>query len=89
MSIKGTVGSFLFITNSLLFLSWIFQIVTIPFVLYPSLRMFDYEDVTIGAWMLTMNVKHEDNRAMCDPTCTSTSIAVWDKKCSGKFQKLG
>jgi hypothetical protein len=51
--------------------------------------MFDYEDVTIGAWMLTMNVKHEDNRAMCDPTCTPTSIAVWDKKCSGKFQTLG
>lgn len=49
-----------------------------------SLRMFDYEDVTIGAWMLAMNVKHEDNRAMCDSTCTPTSIAVWDsKKCSG------
>jgi len=48
-----------------------------------SLRMFDYEDVTVGAWMLAMNVKHEDNRAMCDPTCTPSSIAVWDKKCSG------
>ncbi|PWZ10367.1 putative beta-1,3-galactosyltransferase 12 [Zea mays] len=49
-----------------------------------SLRMFDYEDVTIGAWMLAMNVKHEDNRAMCDSVCTPTSIAVWDsKKCSG------
>jgi hypothetical protein len=49
-----------------------------------SLRMFDYEDVTVGAWMLTMNVKHEDNRAMCDRTCTPSSIAVWDsKKCSG------
>ncbi|CAD6334363.1 unnamed protein product [Miscanthus lutarioriparius] len=49
-----------------------------------SLRMFDYEDVTIGAWMLAMNVKHEDNRAMCDSICTPTSIAVWDsKKCSG------
>ncbi|KAL6864909.1 hypothetical protein ACP4OV_016060 [Aristida adscensionis] len=49
-----------------------------------SLRMFDYEDVTVGAWMLAMNVKHEDNRAMCDSTCTPTSIAVWDsKKCSG------
>ncbi|KAL6619593.1 hypothetical protein ACP70R_034732 [Stipagrostis hirtigluma subsp. patula] len=49
-----------------------------------SLRMFDYEDVTIGAWMLAMNVKHEDDRAMCDSTCTPTSIAVWDsKKCSG------
>ncbi|CAD6342938.1 unnamed protein product [Miscanthus lutarioriparius] len=49
-----------------------------------SLRMFDYEDVTIGAWILAMNVKHEDNRAMCDSMCTPTSIAVWDsKKCSG------
>uniref|UniRef100_J3M4R2 Hexosyltransferase n=2 Tax=Oryza brachyantha TaxID=4533 RepID=J3M4R2_ORYBR len=48
-----------------------------------SLRMFDYEDVTLGSWMLAMNVKHEDNRAMCDPHCTPTSIAVWDsKKCS-------
>uniref|UniRef100_A0ACD5TPZ7 Uncharacterized protein n=1 Tax=Avena sativa TaxID=4498 RepID=A0ACD5TPZ7_AVESA len=49
-----------------------------------SLRMFDYEDVTIGSWMLSMNVNHEDNRAMCDSTCTPTSIAVWDSKpCSG------
>jgi hypothetical protein len=46
--------------------------------------MFDYEDVTIGSWMLAMNVNHEDNRAMCDSTCTPTSIAVWDNKpCSG------
>jgi hypothetical protein len=44
--------------------------------------MFDYEDVTIGAWMIAMNVKPEDNRAICDPNCTP-SIAVWDsKKCS-------
>jgi len=49
-----------------------------------SLRMFDHEDVTIGSWMLAMNVNHEDNRAMCDSTCTPTSIAVWDSKpCSG------
>ncbi|OWM86570.1 probable beta-1,3-galactosyltransferase 12 [Punica granatum] len=49
-----------------------------------SLRMFNHEDVTIGSWMLAMNVHHEDNRAMCDPQCTATSIAVWDiPKCSG------
>ncbi|XP_024033134.1 probable beta-1,3-galactosyltransferase 12 [Citrus clementina] len=49
-----------------------------------SLRMFSTEDVTIGSWMLAMNVHHEDNRAICDPRCTSTSIAVWDiPKCSG------
>ncbi|KAL9440352.1 hypothetical protein AB3S75_019085 [Citrus x aurantiifolia] len=48
------------------------------------LRMFSNEDVTIGSWMLAMNVHHEDNRAICDPRCTSTSIAVWDiPKCSG------
>lgn len=50
-----------------------------------SLRMFSNEDVTIGSWMLAMNVHHEDNRAICDPRCTPTSIAVWDiPKCSGK-----
>ncbi|OVA01313.1 Glycosyl transferase [Macleaya cordata] len=49
-----------------------------------SLRMFSNEDVTIGSWMLAMNVHHEDNRAICDPRCTPTSIAVWDiPKCSG------
>lgn len=49
-----------------------------------SLRMFNNEDVTIGSWMLAMNVQHEDNRAICDPQCTKTSIAVWDlPKCSG------
>ncbi|XP_010915251.1 probable beta-1,3-galactosyltransferase 12 isoform X2 [Elaeis guineensis] len=49
-----------------------------------SLRMFSNEDVTIGSWMLAMNVNHEDNRAICDPKCTPTSIAVWDiPRCSG------
>ncbi|XP_010262123.1 PREDICTED: probable beta-1,3-galactosyltransferase 12 [Nelumbo nucifera] len=49
-----------------------------------SLRMFSNEDVTVGSWMLAMNVHHEDNRAICDPRCTPTSIAVWDiPKCSG------
>ncbi|KAK6927280.1 Glycosyl transferase, family 31 [Dillenia turbinata] len=47
-------------------------------------RMFSNEDVTIGSWMLSLNVHHEDNRALCDPRCTLTSIAVWDiPKCSG------
>ncbi|GLJ38607.1 hypothetical protein SUGI_0787180 [Cryptomeria japonica] len=49
-----------------------------------SFRMFSNEDVTIGAWMLAMNVDHEDNRELCSPQCTSTSIAVWDiPRCSG------
>nr|XP_043622244.1 probable beta-1,3-galactosyltransferase 14 isoform X2 [Erigeron canadensis] len=49
-----------------------------------SFRMFSNEDVTIGAWMLAMNVNHENNRQLCQPECTATSIAVWDiPKCSG------
>lgn len=49
-----------------------------------SLRMFNNEDVTVGSWMLGMNVTHEDNRALCDSQCTPSSIAVWDMpRCSG------
>ncbi|CAK9151690.1 unnamed protein product [Ilex paraguariensis] len=49
-----------------------------------SFRMFSNEDVTIGSWMLAMNVNHEDNRLLCEPECTPSSIAVWDiPKCSG------
>ncbi|KOM43456.1 hypothetical protein LR48_Vigan05g106000 [Vigna angularis] len=49
-----------------------------------SFRMFSNEDVTIGAWMLAMNVNHENSRELCAPECTSTSIVVWDiPKCSG------
>ncbi|CAA6660930.1 unnamed protein product [Spirodela intermedia] len=49
-----------------------------------SLRTFNNEDVTIGSWMLAMDVNYEDVRAMCDPRCTATSIAVWDiPRCSG------
>lgn len=48
--------------------------------------MFSNEDVTIGAWMLAMNVDHEDNQALCQPDCTKSSIAVWDMpKCSGLY----
>ncbi|XP_004489037.1 probable beta-1,3-galactosyltransferase 14 [Cicer arietinum] len=49
-----------------------------------SFRMFSNEDVTIGAWMLAMNVNHENNHNLCATECTPTSIAVWDiPKCSG------
>ncbi|KAI3901502.1 hypothetical protein MKW92_012616 [Papaver armeniacum] len=49
-----------------------------------SFRMFSNEDVTIGAWMLAMNVNHENNHLLCEPDCTPSSIAVWDiPKCSG------
>ncbi|EFJ32339.1 glycosyltransferase-like protein [Selaginella moellendorffii] len=54
-----------------------------------SFRMFTNEDVTLGSWMLAMNVNHEDNRALCEQTCTPTSIAVWDiPKCSGQCKFL-
>ncbi|WOL08269.1 putative beta-1,3-galactosyltransferase 13 [Canna indica] len=49
-----------------------------------SFRMFSNEDVTIGSWMLAMNVNHENNLSLCEPDCSSSSIAVWDiPKCSG------
>ncbi|URE48678.1 Galactosyltransferase [Musa troglodytarum] len=48
-------------------------------------RMFSNEDVTIGAWMLAMNVNHENVHSLCEPDCTPSSIAVWDiPKCSGE-----
>ncbi|PWA80190.1 ATPase, AAA-type, core [Artemisia annua] len=56
------------------------------FEIYPVIlfRMFSNEDVTIGAWMLAMNVNHEDDRQLCQPECTAKSVAVWDiPKCSG------
>ncbi|ONK58485.1 uncharacterized protein A4U43_C09F13530 [Asparagus officinalis] len=48
-----------------------------------TVRLFNNEDVTIGAWMLAMNVYHEDDRALCEPECTPSSIAVSDSMCSG------
>ena len=46
--------------------------------------MFNNEDVTIGSWMLAMNVNHENTHALCEPDCTPSSVAVWDiPKCSG------
>ncbi|KAF8100318.1 hypothetical protein N665_0227s0050 [Sinapis alba] len=49
-----------------------------------SFRMFSNEDVTIGAWMLAMNVNHENHKTLCESECSPSSIAVWDiPKCSG------
>ncbi|AQK80482.1 putative beta-13-galactosyltransferase 14 [Zea mays] len=49
-----------------------------------ALRNNSNEDVTIGSWMLAMNVNHENTHALCEPDCTESSIAVWDiPKCSG------
>lgn len=36
--------------------------------LYFSLRMFSNEDVTIGSWMLAMNVQHEDKPSNMRPS---------------------
>lgn len=65
-----------------------FQILIVS-VFHISLRMFNNEDVTIGSWMLAMDVHHEDNRALCDPHCSPKSIAVWDiPKCSGNINMV-
>ncbi|KAF3658059.1 putative beta-1,3-galactosyltransferase 13 [Capsicum annuum] len=62
----------------------IFGIVSLNLYNYDSFRMFSNEDVTIGAWMLAMNVNHENNKQLCQPECTASSIAVWDiPSCSG------
>ncbi|RDX91943.1 putative beta-1,3-galactosyltransferase 14, partial [Mucuna pruriens] len=56
----------------------------LSYLLGKDFRMFSNEDVTIGAWMLAMNVNHENNHELCATDCTATSIAVWDlPKCSG------
>ncbi|GBG76833.1 hypothetical protein CBR_g23049 [Chara braunii] len=49
-----------------------------------SLRMLANEDVTVGLWMLTMNVQYEDERRLCHSSCAPDSIAVWDMPtCAG------
>ncbi|PSC68247.1 putative glucan 1,3-alpha-glucosidase [Micractinium conductrix] len=49
-----------------------------------SLRQFANEDVTIGAWMLAFNTTPFDDRRMCEPACSNSSIAVYDfPKCAG------
>ncbi|EPS63358.1 hypothetical protein M569_11427 [Genlisea aurea] len=51
-----------------------------------SFRMFSNEDVTIGSWMLAMNVNHEHVKELCAVECSASSIAVWDiPKCSGRL----
>ena len=72
-----------FLINCNYLLKKIYNNVSILFKNY-SFRMFSNEDVTIGAWMLAMNVNHENNQALCAPECSESSIAVWDiPKCSG------
>ncbi|CAI0545100.1 unnamed protein product [Linum tenue] len=49
-----------------------------------SFRMFSNEDVTIGSWMLAMNVNHENDRHLCETDCSPSSIVISDiPTCSG------
>ena len=41
-------------------------------------------DVTVGGWMLALNSRHDDERRLCEPSCTDTAIAVYDyPRCAG------
>jgi len=41
-------------------------------------------DVTVGGWMLAMNVTHLDDRRMCDEHCGPATVAVYDiPQCAG------
>ncbi|KAK9831532.1 hypothetical protein WJX81_006529 [Elliptochloris bilobata] len=53
------------------------------------LRFFNNEDVTVGSWMLAFNVTHFDDRRLCEPACSATSIAVYDyPACAGLCEPL-
>ncbi|GAB4819945.1 hypothetical protein N2152v2_006991 [Parachlorella kessleri] len=43
-----------------------------------SLRFFNNEDVTVGSWMLALNVTHFDDRRLCETSCSQSSLAVYD-----------
>jgi hypothetical protein len=42
------------------------------------LRHFENEDVTIGAWMFALDIKHYDDRRLCVQACDASGIAVYD-----------
>eukprot|EP00890_Picochlorum_soloecismus_P002142 jgi/Picsp_1/2929/NSC_01154-R1_galactosyltransferase family protein len=42
------------------------------------LRNFANEDVTIGSWMLALNMNHYDDRRLCMPTCAMSGLAMID-----------
>ncbi|KAL6767917.1 hypothetical protein ACKKBF_B37090 [Auxenochlorella protothecoides x Auxenochlorella symbiontica] len=49
-----------------------------------SLRHLANEDVTLGAWMLALNLTHHDDRRMCSPVCSPASLATYDyPSCAG------
>lgn len=49
-----------------------------------SLRFLANEDTSVGAWMLAFDVKHLDDRRLCEDKCSASSIVVYDiPSCSG------
>lgn len=55
-----------------------------------ALRFFMNEDVTVGSWMLAFNVTHYDDRRLCEPACSPTSVVVYDMpKCAGLCDPIG
>lgn len=42
------------------------------------LRNFANEDVTIGSWMLALNMKHYDDRRLCMSSCAMSGLALID-----------
>lgn len=41
-------------------------------------------DVTLGSWMLAFNVRHFDDRRLCEPWCTAATLAVYSiPECAG------
>jgi galactosylxylosylprotein 3-beta-galactosyltransferase len=49
-----------------------------------AMRFFANEDVTVGAWMLALNVRHLDDRRLCQTACNEAAVAVYDMpQCAG------
>lgn len=43
-----------------------------------------FADVTVGGWMLAMNVTHLDDRRLCERECGDATLAVYDiPECAG------
>jgi len=47
-----------------------------------SLRYFTNEDLTVGTWILMLNVTHVDDRRLCHTKCNTNSLVVYGE-CAG------
>eukprot|EP00793_Prasinoderma_coloniale_P000240 PRCOL_00005750-RA len=57
---------------------------------YGSLRHMKNEDISVGLWMLAMNVSVRDERRLCHAMLAPNSLAVYDiPKCSGLCDAAG